>query len=239
VRGLGRGITPGCGRLAIERLYAKTSAVGRYALKRIGVRLARRRTLRRFGMPYYRRLWRVGGTYFFTLVTYQRRSLFDQSAARLLLGDCIRECVRNRPFTIQAMVLLPDHLHLLCSFPEGDCDYATRIAVIKKTFTHRWLTSGGDDRPTSTSNQCHRRRGIWQRHYWEHTIRDQEDFNNHLNYIHYNPVKHGLATCPHAWPFSTFPKWVAHRGYDQNWCCCCVGIASIPPDFSGIEFTAE
>ena len=136
------------------------------------------------------------------------------------------------------MVLLPDHLHALWSLPEGDADFPTRFAVLKKSFTERWLRGGGWEGVVSDSRRRNRRRGVWQRRFWEHVIRDQEDLNQHLDYIHYNPVKHGLARCPHEWAYSTFGRWVKRGGYDPKWCCCCRGCEAKAPDFGGLEETA-
>ena len=84
----------------------------------------------------------------------------------------------------------------------------------------------------AASRVKHRDADVWQRRFWEHTIRDESDRARHLDYIHYNPVKHGLATCPHAWPASSFPKWVANGSYERDWCCQCDGRTARPPDFT-------
>ena len=133
------------------------------------------------------------------------------------------------------MVLLPDHLHALWTLPEGDADFSTRFAVVKKTFTEKWLRMCGSEGVVSDSRRRNRRRGIWQRRFWEHVIRDLDDLNNHLNYIHYNPVKHGLATCPHAWPFSTFAQSVRKSLYADDWCCCCDDRTVIAPKFDSLD----
>ncbi len=136
------------------------------------------------------------------------------------------------------MVLLPDHLHALWTLPPGDADFSTRFAVVKKSFTEQWLRLGGHESAISAANSRDRRRGVWQRRFWEHVIRDQDDLNNHLDYIHYNPVKHALATCPHAWPYSTFTRWVKKSSYADDWCCSCDGRAATAPHFDQIDTTA-
>jgi putative transposase len=90
--------------------------------------------------------------------------------------------------------------------------------------------------PISESRSKKREGDIWQRRYWEHTIRDISDFERHLDYIHYNPVKHGHARCPHEWAHSSFDKWVEKSVYKSDWCCSCGGRIVQPPDFQDIEF---
>jgi len=159
--------------------------------------------------------------FFFTLVTYQRRRFLCDDPARVLLRQCLESCRDRHPFAVNAMVLLPDHMHVLLTLPDGDADFSTRLSVLKKSFTQRWLKLGGPEGTISASRRRNRRRGVWQRRFWEHTIRDDTDLNRHLDYIHYNPVKHGLASCPHAWPYSTFARWVERGSYEADWCCSC------------------
>ena len=85
------------------------------------------------------------------------------------------------------------------------------------------------------SRRKNRRRGVWQRRFWEHVIRDPEDFNNHIDYVHYNPVKHDLASCPHAWPHSTFRRLIKSGMYEQDWCCSCDDRVVKPPEFKWIR----
>ena len=186
-------------------------------------------------MPNYRRAYRPGGTFFFTLVTYERTPLLCDERARMLLHEAIAACGRNHPFTIDAMILLPDHLHAIWTLPEGDADFSTRFAVLKKGFTERWLSAGGCEGRITGSRRRNRRRGVWQRRFWEHAIRDQADLNNHVNYIHYNAVKHNLCACPHAWPYSTFDRWCGMGRYRRDWCCACDGSTAAPPVFDGLE----
>ena len=186
-------------------------------------------------MPSYRRVFRPGGTFFFTLVTENRATLFTDPVARHLRGESIRECRCRRPFTTDAMILLPDHLHLMLTLPPRDEDYPTRIAAIKVVFTRRWLAAGGCEQIRSASRLHHRRRGVWQRHFWEHAIADGDDYERHLDYIRYNAVKHGQASCPHLWPYSTFERFVRGEIYEPHWQCACDGQAPRPPDFSGLE----
>lgn len=120
-------------------------------------------------------------------------------------------------FETVAIVLLPDHLHAVWTLPQGDNDYSTRWKQIKDKFTQDWLAAGGSELPVTPSQKKRGHRGIWQRRFWEHTIRDEEDLENHVDYIHYNPVKHGHAKRPWDWPYSTFRKFVAQGHYPKDW----------------------
>jgi putative transposase len=182
-------------------------------------------------MPYYRRALVPGGTYFFTLVTENRAPLFEEAAARRILRGAIAECRVRHPFDLRAIVLLPDHLHLMLALPSDDADFSSRIALIKARFTHEFLAAGGTEQPRSDARHRKRRRGVWQRWFWEHAIRDQDDYNSHLNYIHYNPVKHGLVSCPHDWRYSSFHTHVRQGVYEQSWQCVCDGQVVKPPSF--------
>ena len=168
-------------------------------------------------MPDYRRARVPGATYFFTVNTNWRKPIFADESARDLLGDVIRECQAERPFTLTAVVLLPDHLHLLLALPRGDSDHSARLAWIKKDFTTRWLKNGGVETVISLARRKEGRRGIWQPRFWEHTVRDEEDFDSHFDYIHWNPVKHGYAKAPRDWQWSSFHRWVAAGVYEEAW----------------------
>jgi putative transposase len=190
-------------------------------------------------MPDYRRIHRSGGTYFFTVVTERRSPFLCDPAARRILHAAFDACRASRPFEIDAIVLLPDHLHAIWTLPDGDADYSTRWASIKAQFTRAWLGSDGarSEQPRTNSRIRHRHRGLWQRRFWEHTIRDEDDLNRHLDYVHYNPVKHGLARCPHKWPYSSFAKWVCRKGYEPEWCCGVTTTRSNPRIFRRSHYT--
>lgn len=166
-----------------------------------------------------RRRFIEGGTFAFTVVTYQRQRLFDHDNARRLLHEAFDYARETQPFELDAIVLLPDHLHALMTLPPGDADYATRWSRIKRRFTITWQQAGGQPRTISEGKRNDRRQGVWQPRYWEHAIRDEDDYTSHLDYIHYNPVKHSLVRCPHEWPYSSFHRYVATGVYDQHWCC--------------------
>ena len=189
-------------------------------------------------MPDYRRAYRPGGTFFFTLVTEGRAPIFSSETARHLLRRAIEECRSTRPFDPVALVLLPDHAHAMWTLPPNDSNYSIRWAAIKARFTHDWLEAGGSEQRRTGSRVHDRRRGVWQRRFWEHVIRDEDDYAHHLNYLHFNPVKHGLSQCPHAWPFSTFPKWVRRRMYEPTWQCVCDGRTPPRLEFEGLDESA-
>jgi putative transposase len=168
-------------------------------------------------MSDYRRYYVPGATYFFTAVTDHRVPLFSDALARRLLGSVFRRCILRQRMTILAIVLLPDHLHCLWALPPGDSDYSSRWRWLKGEFSKHWLALGGSEQPLGKSRQRERRRGVWQRRFWEHTIRDECDLERHADYIHYNPVRHGLVSRPIDWPWSSFHRWVRKGHYQPTW----------------------
>ena len=188
-------------------------------------------------MATYRRAIIQGGTLFFTLVTAGRKPIFCDPFARQALRGALLGCKARWPFRCDAIVLMPDHFHTIWTLPPGDTDYSRRWAWIKREFTCAWLGAGGAEEARTPGMRRGRRRGVLQPRFWEHVIRDERDFARHLDYIHYNPVKHGLVRCPHDWPHSSFHRWVARALYVGSWCCGCRGGA-VPPDFGGIGTAA-
>ena len=136
----------------------------------------------------------------------------------------------ERPFTLVATVLLPQHWHCIWALPEGDQDYSKRWGILKSRFSKLWLAAGGSVGPVSDAQTRHRECGIWQKRFWEHRIRNEQDFLHHMNYIHFNPVKHALVRCPHAWPFSSFHRWVEQGLYKPDWLCDCGDQKAQVPD---------
>ena len=163
-------------------------------------------------MPRYIRARVPGGTFFFTVTLLERRR-------RLLTEyiDALRAAFASvrvqRPFVIDAAVILPDHLHCIWTLPEGDADFSGRWHAIKSAFSR---TLPKHERLT-TRRIAKGERGIWQRRFWEHTIRDDGDFARHMDYIHYNPVKHGHSRSAADWPFSTFHRCVECGIYAPDW----------------------
>ena len=171
----------------------------------------------------YRRVLHAGATYFFTLVVHERAKLFADAANITRWRAAVAKVKSKRPFVIEGEVILPDHLHVLWTMPECDADYATRIRLVKTEFTKSLAL--GDAGPSSNRSRAQKReRDVWQRRYWEHTIRDEIDFQVRLDYIHYNPVKHALVDRAADWPHSTFQAWVEKGTYDPWW-----GSNDMPP----------
>jgi putative transposase len=168
-------------------------------------------------VPHYRRNYE-GDHFFFTVVTEARRSLFLSEGTRNLLTEAMRKTREEHPWENVAMVLLPDHLHLLWRLRPDDTDYSLRIGSFKRRFTRAFLKAGGQESPVSSARRRQRYRGVWQRKFWEHTIRDARDFHMHLDYIHMNPVKHGLVERPGDWPWSSFHRYVRMGWYEDDWC---------------------
>jgi REP-associated tyrosine transposase len=183
-------------------------------------------------MSNYRRYFVAGGTYFFTVVTQGRATLFDDAAARQLLGSMFRRCLLRWPMRVLAIVVLPDHLHCLWVLPRGDSDYSARWRWLKGEFTRQWLAQGGTEQPCRGGRLRERRRGVWQRRFWEHTIRDEADLERHADYIHYNPVRHQLVGSPRDWPWSSFHRWVRLGHYPPDWGR---GGPEIELDYEGAE----
>ncbi len=174
-------------------------------------------------MPNYRRAAIPGGLYFLTIVTHRRAPLFRDPTHVLLLRQALSQVKREAPFEILSAVVLPDHLHFLWSLPRGDSGFSARVGRMKILFT-RALAEGGEvPRDFDGSRRRHRERAVWQRRFWEHWVSDEREFEFCLDYIHYNPVKHGLVSCPHLWPASSFRKWVKNGLYEEDWACRCSG----------------
>jgi putative transposase len=164
-------------------------------------------------MVHYRRNRIQRGTFFFTATLADRNS-------RMLVehADLLREAFlmvhREHPFQIEAIAILPDHLHAIWKLPQGDNDYPGRWRAIKSRFTHM-LQKRGIPLTPNTKGEYR----LWARRYWEHTIRDNDDFQKHVDYIHYNPVKHGLAKRASDWPFSSFHRYVRMGWLSPDWGC--------------------
>ena len=171
----------------------------------------------------YRRARLKGGTYFFTVVTHKRVKIFNRSDNVELLRQAFRKVIKRHPFKIDAFVLLPDHLHCIWTLPQGDADFSTRWRLIKSYFSrHIGLVGWVEERnPTKTTTSTSRLRknekSIWQRRFWEHLIRNHEDLRRHVEYIHYNPVKHGLTKSPGDWDYSSFHRYVDKGMYNIKW----------------------
>jgi len=168
-------------------------------------------------MSQYRRNYEKGGTYFFTVVTYKRQKIFIGPLIDILRLS-FKKIIAEVPFHIKAIVVLPDHIHCIWQLPRGDNDFSIRWKKIKSDFSKRyWEKFGELSLPISASMKKKGELGIWQRRFWEHTIKDENDFCIHCDYIHYNPVKHGYARVPNQWPYSSFRRYVREGLYDEGW----------------------
>jgi putative transposase len=164
-------------------------------------------------VPDYRRIRVPGGCFFFTVNLLERHGN-ELLVRRIdLLRDAVRQVRQARPFEIDAWVVLPDHLHCVWTLPPGDHDNGTRWRLIKTAFAKGLPT-------TERLSPVRRRRGergIWQRRFWEHAIRDEADYAAHMDYVHFNPVKHGYVEDVSDWPYSTFKACVRRGLYPAEW----------------------
>jgi putative transposase len=164
-------------------------------------------------MVQYRRSWVAGGTFFFTVNLHDRRRTLLVEHADTLCA-IVRDTQTESPFVIDAMVALPDHWRAVWTLPSGDAAYARRIQRIKARLTQHLVRAG--------VNLVKDPRGeyrLWQQRYWQYTIRDERDFETHVNYAHINPVKHGHVTRAIDWPHSTLHRYVKHGLLAANWMC--------------------
>jgi putative transposase len=174
-------------------------------------------------MRRYIRARTPGATYFFTLTLQDRTSaVLVEYVAELRAS--VAKVMHAHPFRIDAMVILPDHLHALWTLPPGDACYPMRWRLIKRGFTLALKTAGvlGE---RATERRGRDERSLWQRRYWEHQVRDEEDYRRHVEYIHFNPVKHGLVRRAGDWPYSSFGRFVKAGAVGADW-----GVAA---DFEG------
>ncbi len=168
-------------------------------------------------MSWYRRNYVPGGTYFFSVVTYRRQRFLTDPVARACLRNAISAIRGRYPFEVVGIVLLPDHLHTVWTLPEGDADYSLRWRRIKEEFTRSYLPAGGRESPQSASRIKKGQRGVWQRRFWEHTCEDEEDLKRCIDYVHWNPKKHGLVTSIKDWHWSSFHRHVELGEYTLDW----------------------
>ena len=157
-------------------------------------------------MSNYKRAYLPNHSYFFTVVTANRSPVFAEDKNIQLLRTAFRDVRLRKPFTIEAICVLPDHMHCIWTM-QNDCNYSIRWQMIKTYFSRRYRHQHPELKQTK----------IWQPRYWEHVIRDQDDFNKHVDYIHYNPVKHGLIKSVKDWRYSSFRKFYAQGYYDAGW----------------------
>lgn len=169
----------------------------------------------------YRRAKVKGGTYFFTVVANNRIKILNHAENTQLLRESFKKIMKNHPFRIEAFVLLPDHLHCIWSLPDQDSDFSTRWRLIKSHFSRKCnLVGWGEERNPTKANASRlkkKEKPVWQRRFWEHLIRNNDDLKQHIDYIHYNPVKHNLVKAPKDWQYSSFHRYVATGIYNLEW----------------------
>ncbi|NJO15945.1 MAG: transposase [Thioploca sp.] len=164
-------------------------------------------------MRIYKCIKIEGGCYFFTVVLAHRRGNHLLIQHIDTLRESFKQIQKAHPFTLDAVVILPDHLHGIWQLPAQDDNFSFRWRLIKSHFSRSITTS----EYVSESRQRKNERGIWQRRFWEHVIRDEADYLHHVEYIHYNPVKHGYVKRVRDWPYSSFHRWVARGIYPVTW----------------------
>jgi putative transposase len=182
-------------------------------------------------MSDYRRWYQPGGNYFLTLVTHQRKKLLVGDPIVNLLRESVQSVATDLPFEAVAGVVLPDHIHVIWRLPSGDTNYSKRIGLLKVRFTRRVREMGHQGRIAALLNE----RGeatVWQRRFWEHTIHEEGEFEACMDYIHFNPVRHGYVRTPGEWPHSTFSKWVNRGVYPANWAA---GDSACQQRLTGVE----
>ena len=160
----------------------------------------------------YRRAVLAGASYFFTVALQDRKSnLLIKKINEFRIA--LRQVIERYPFVIDGVVVLPDHFHMIMTLPRNDGNYSQRISFIKSSFSRQIESI----EPINISRQKKRERGIWQRRFWEHLIRDELDYTRHMEYIHYNPVKHGYATTPSEWKYSSIHQYINSGILNNNW----------------------
>ncbi|HZJ95452.1 MAG TPA: transposase [Thiopseudomonas sp.] len=168
-------------------------------------------------MSFYRRSNTPGGLYFFTVVSAGRRPILTQPDIRIALRQAIVAVRQNYPFTIHAWVLLPDHLHTIWQLPPHDADFSVRWNQIKRRVTSACEKNYHDPTLLTTRRRAKRHGTLWQHRFWEHEIRNERDCKHHMDYVHFNPVKHGLAARAVDWPWSSFHRLVKQGVYPEDW----------------------
>ena len=158
-------------------------------------------------MRTYKRVYAEGGCYFFTVVTHKREPLLAGEYAVDRLRLAFKHVMAKMPFEIDAIAIMPDHLHCLCSLPDSDHDFSKRWMLIKRFFSIGM---------PAVSN-ARREKAVWQPRFWEHLIREDEDWRRHMDYIHYNPVKHGYVKKPADWKYSSFQRALQKGLYEKDW----------------------
>lgn len=170
-------------------------------------------------MPDYRRTYQPNQFIFITCVTANRKPIFSTQENQDLFWATYQNVVHKHPFNLVAFVLLPDHFHWLVEMPNADVNFSKIMMSLKWNFTLEY----------KKKHQISTSLVLWQRGFWDHVIRDEDDFQKHLDYIHWNPVKHDHARRAFDWKYSSFQDWVAKGVYDMNW-----GQGAVPKSIEGL-----
>jgi putative transposase len=165
-------------------------------------------------MAKYRRKHNCGGYYFFTVVTFKRQPILTTELGRQCLRQVWKTVADRHPFETFAICLMPNHIHCIWKMPEGDHDFSTRWRLIKTGFSRLWVSLGGRQGIRNGSRIQKSELAIWQRRFWEHRIRDDDDLKRHLDYIHYNPMKHKFVEKAADWPWSSYWRYAQKGKYD-------------------------
>ena len=184
-------------------------------------------------MSEYRRAKIPGATYFFTVVTFDRKQILTTDLARRCLRSAWEDAQKRHPFRVEAVCLLPEHLHCIWTLPGNDADFSIRWNMIKGLFSKRYLAGGGTDGLRNKSRKRTGEAALWQRRFWERLIRDENDLRKHFDYIHFNPVKHGHVVRPADWPWSSLHRYVRKGWYNSDW------GAQEPESIKGFECRGE
>lgn len=158
-----------------------------------------------------------GATYFFTVVTFERQPILTTSKGIPCLRQAFRRVKSERPFETLAICILPDHLHVIWKLPLGDDDFSTRWRFIKSYFTRSFTVENNSKNDRSASRARSREQSIWQRRFWERLIRDDDELRKCMDYVHFNPLKHGLIERLSDYPWSSFHRYVQQGIYDRGW----------------------
>jgi len=168
-------------------------------------------------MPNYRRADIKAGTYFFTVVSFRRQKILCHEKVRSALRHAVRETQKIYPFVIDAWVLLPDHLHCIWRLPQDDANFSLCWAMVKRFVTKQCGSELRRNELMNASKYKRKEGTVWQRRFWEHHIRDERDDEKHIDYIHYNPAKHGDVNNVMDWPYSTFHRYQRAGLYPSDW----------------------
>lgn len=168
-------------------------------------------------MPDYKRVYVEGGTYFFTVNTIKRKTILTRPESRYLLKTAWQEIKKIHPFEDVALCLMPDHIHCIWKLPENDSNFSVRWNGIKGLFSKKYKKTDSYSHDSDRIRKNKQEASVWQRRFWEHLIRDDDDLQRHIDYIHYNPVKHGYVAKATDWEYSTIHRYIHDGIVEPDW----------------------